>query len=57
MSRLFFRFAALCKILRRKKKKKIDVILTDDGPFGRFLEAAKILHKADVVINPAKEAK
>ncbi len=52
IGRLFFNFIALCKILKRKEKKKIDVILTDDKAFGNFLASIKNMHKADVVVNP-----
>lgn len=50
-----FGIASIYKILKRKKKKKVEVLLTDSKPFGRLLDVAKPLHGADVIVGPDKE--
>jgi hypothetical protein len=52
----FFALFSIYKILKRKKKKHVSILLTDDAIFGEFLKFAKALHGADVVINPDKGA-
>ena len=52
---LLFGMISTYKILKRKRKKRLDVILTDNLLFGKFLEVIKIFHGADVVIKPRKE--
>lgn len=52
---VFFGIVSIYKILKRKKKKKIDIILTDNRIFGNFLKMIKNLHGADIVIGPDRE--
>lgn len=49
-----FNITSLYKILKRKKKKKLEVLLTDNEIFGRMLRFTKNLHGADVVVLPSK---
>ena len=51
---LFFAPEVIYKILKRKKKKKIEVLLTDNGPFGKLLDSLKFLHGSDVMVSPDK---
>ena len=51
----FFAPVALWKILKRKKKKKLEVLLTDDAVFGNMLNATKPLHGSDVMVGPDKK--
>lgn len=53
---LFFYFVSIYKILKRKSKKKLDVILTDNPFFGSFLMYIKFLHGSDVMIRPDKNS-
>ena len=55
VSRFFFGLSALLKILKRKRKKKLDFILTDNTALGGFLKKMKSLHGSDVFINMGKE--
>jgi GT2 family glycosyltransferase len=55
VGRVFFGFSALLKILKRKKKKKLDIILTDNPALGRFLRNMESLHGSDVIVHPDKE--
>jgi len=47
----FFGLVSIYKILKRKKKKKIDVILTDNRFLGNLLKLMKTVHGSDVIIN------
>jgi GT2 family glycosyltransferase len=51
----FFGLGAFLKILKRKKKKKLDIILTDNPALGDFLNKAGSMHGADVILYPCKE--
>ncbi len=53
---LFFNLTSICKILKRKKKKKLEILLTDNKLFGEMLNMTKSLHRADVIIDPDTEA-
>lgn len=53
---LLFGVASIYKILKRKKKKKVEVLLTDNRSFGRLLNITKSLHGADVIVGPDKES-
>ncbi|MFH1190133.1 MAG: glycosyltransferase family 2 protein [Candidatus Omnitrophota bacterium] len=55
LSPAFFGIASIYKILKRKRKKKLEVLLTDNKPFGGLLRLLKPLHGADVIINPDSE--
>ena len=46
----FFEFICLYKILKRRKKKKVDIVLTDDAAFGRMLKMTESIHGSDVLI-------
>ncbi|MBU1808045.1 MAG: glycosyltransferase family 2 protein [Candidatus Omnitrophica bacterium] len=50
-----FGIASIYKIFKRKKKKKLEVLLTDNEFFGKLLKMTRPLHGADVVINPDSE--
>lgn len=52
---LLFWAASIYKILKSKKKKKLDVLVTDDAMFGNILKAMGSVHGSDVVINPEKD--
>ncbi len=52
---IFFGAAALYKILKRRKKKRLDLILTDDPVFGNILKFLKFLHGSDVLVNPTRD--
>jgi GT2 family glycosyltransferase len=52
---LLFKFVSVYKIFKRKKKKPIEVLLTDSESFGGLLTALKGLHGADVLVRPSKE--
>ena len=47
-----FGIFAIYKILKRRKKKKLDVLITDNVIFGNFLKAITLLHSSDVMIMP-----
>lgn len=51
---VFFGFLSIYKICKRKKKKGLDILLTDNSFFGNFLKMIKILHGSDVLINHEK---
>ena len=53
MPSLFFGIASFYKVIERRKK--LDVILTDDPALGSFLAAVKFLHGLDVLIKPTKD--
>jgi GT2 family glycosyltransferase len=52
---LLFGITSIYKILKRKKKKKVEVLLTDNRSFGRLLNITRSLHGADVIVGPDKE--
>ncbi len=54
VSRFFFKAAAIWQILKRKKKKKLEIIMTDNAAFGSFLINIKSIHGADVIISAEK---
>ncbi len=51
----FFAPLALYKILKRKKKKKLEVLLTDDAALGGILNATRPLHGSEVMVDPKKK--
>ena len=51
-----FSFVSIYKILKKKKKKGIEVLLTDSPIFGAILNMTKFLHGSDVFVNVRKEA-
>jgi len=51
----FFSLVSIYKIVRRKRKKKLDILLTDDGILGSFFNAIKFLHGSEVYIDPDKD--
>ncbi len=55
LSPFFFNLASIYKVLKRKKKKKIEVLLTDDKLFGAILNMTKSLHGADVIVKPSTD--
>lgn len=55
ISPFLFNVTSLYKILKRKKKKKLEILLTDNKLLGRMLQLTKNLHGADVVVDPRKE--
>jgi len=52
---IFFTPVSVYKILKRRKKKPLEIILTDNAVFGAILKSMKGLHGADVLIRPRKE--
>ena len=52
---IFFEFVALHKILKRRKKKKLEVLMTDSPLFGSVLKNLRFLHGAKILINGKKE--
>ncbi|MDD5496503.1 MAG: glycosyltransferase, partial [Candidatus Omnitrophica bacterium] len=53
---LFFAAISFYKILKRKKKKKLDILVTDNRAFGNFLKIMKPLHGSEVMIEPDKKS-
>ncbi len=51
---IFFDVVSLYKIFKRKSKKKLDVLLTDDNVLGAILKFTRKLHESDVMVNPRK---
>jgi len=49
---VFFGIVSMYQILKRKEKKKLEVLLTDNRLFGRLLEMTKGLHGAEVITGP-----
>ena len=56
MSPAFFSLISIYKIFKRKKKKALEVLLTDNIFFGAVLKMLKPLHGSDVFVNADKEA-
>ncbi len=56
MNNFFFGIASIYKVLKRKRKKKIDILLTDNRLLGAVLKSIKGLTEAEVLINPDREA-
>lgn len=54
-SSLFFGIDSIYKILKRKRKKRIDLLLTENRLFGKFLNLIRPLHGADIIIRPQME--
>ena len=52
---VIFAAASISKVLKRRKKKKLEVLITDDLLFGKVLEALKVLHGSDVLITPDRD--
>lgn len=52
---LFFGIDSIYKILKRKRKKRIDLLLTENRLFGGFLKAIRPLHGAKVIVAPRRE--
>lgn len=55
LPRVFFMIGALYQIFKRKRKKGLDVIFCDNKILGLFLKMFKVLHGADVYIDPDTE--
>jgi GT2 family glycosyltransferase len=55
LSPLLFGILSIYKILKRKKKKKLEVLLTDSKLFGILLNMTKSLHGSDVIVGPKKD--
>jgi hypothetical protein len=56
LSPTFFGLASLYTILKRKRKKKVEVLLTDNRLFGAALKALSIAHGSHVIVNPERDA-
>ena len=56
ISPALFGLVSLVRILKRKTKKKIDVLLTDDAGLGALLKMTRPLHGAHVIIKPSRES-
>ena len=55
LNRYFYRILCIYKILKRKKRKKIDIIFTEDKVLSSILEKLKFYHEADVFFEPSLE--
>ena len=55
MNPFFFSIISIYKILKRKKKKGLEIILTDNPVFGFILRITKALHGSDVFVNVDKD--
>lgn len=53
---VFFRLLSVYKIFKRKKKKRIDVVVTDDLILGRALKACGFAHGSEVLVNATTDA-
>jgi len=51
---VFFRTVSFLKILKRRKKKKLDILITDSPLFSSVLKATRFFHKAEVFTSPFK---
>ncbi len=51
----FFGIISIYKIMKRKKRKGLEIILTDNFLFGFILRITKILHGSDVFVNVGKD--
>ena len=47
---LFFAFVSAYKIFRRRRKKPLEIVITDNGRIGTFLKLLRPLHGADIAI-------
>lgn len=54
VSRFFFGLSAFLKIIKRKRRKKLDIILTDNPAVGDFLKKIKSMNESDIVIGAEK---
>jgi hypothetical protein len=52
---LFFGMISIYKIFKRKNRKRLEMLLTDNRLFGIVLKGLGILHGSDVLINPNRE--
>jgi GT2 family glycosyltransferase len=50
-----YRLTCIYKILKRKRKKKIDIILTEDRILNNILRKLKFYHQADILFDPQLE--
>jgi GT2 family glycosyltransferase len=55
MGAAFFGAGAALQIIKRRRKKTIALVLTDNRAMGAFLKMTKPLHGADVMISPDKD--
>lgn len=51
----FFGLISIYKILKRKKKKALEILITDNPVFGNFLKMIRVLHGSEVFINADRE--
>ncbi|MCM8790562.1 MAG: glycosyltransferase family 2 protein [Candidatus Omnitrophica bacterium] len=51
-----FALGSFLQLLKRRRKKAIEVVLTDNPLIGNFLKALSFLHGAKVAINPEKDS-
>lgn len=51
----FYQISCIYKILKRKRKKKIDIIFTENRFLGNILQKLKFYHQADVLPEPTLE--
>lgn len=56
LSPFFFPLAAAWQILKRKKKKPLDIVMTDSVPFGNLVKKLNVLNDSDIVVNPDKDS-
>lgn len=50
-----FTLMSLYKIARRRKKKALELVLTDSKSVGSFLSMARFAHGADIIVRPEKD--
>ncbi|MFA4982536.1 MAG: glycosyltransferase family 2 protein [Candidatus Omnitrophota bacterium] len=56
ISAALFGLISACKILKDRKKKPLEVVITDNEALGRFLTAMKPLHGSEVVVGADKKS-
>jgi GT2 family glycosyltransferase len=52
---LLFGPVSVYKVFKRKRKKPIEIVLTDNRAIGGFLRLTRFMHGADVLVNPQKD--
>ncbi len=55
LSPFLFGLVSFYKIMKRKKKKRLDALVTDSPFFGNCLKLLKYMHGTPVFVNPGKE--
>jgi hypothetical protein len=56
VSPALFGIVSVYKIFKRRKKKKLDILVSDNSLFGHALEAMRPLHGSDVLVAPDQDS-